>query len=483
MRPGVFSDAAPSRPPSRVSTRAMTAANGESACDECSSGLQTDEKIKGATQNLAMDSEDDQLNKAIAMSMSDSQTLPSQETGVHDFKAFGPATREHYETEKWAMTIAGPHTQEILLNPEPLDRKRSTNVPAFFKPSPSGHRLPALLKILHAIPMAREALLNRDIMLPDYGHDKDWWDGSAIKFLRIVNLDLDGRQVNNDDVIHETQRLMAFLDETERAYGSTDVLADIEDTGDFMNDKTVDFFQRWWKATSRSAPDAPLTNTFRSTGTKISPEVPQSEDFYCLVAKIDDEISGKGLTLYDALDHILWADKQEYEEVFLENVANVFTLEVGNQVAGGAGLGIEIPATWYADRYQPSSTKQVSDMLARKAKVHTELESQQKAHKSMTQCLHATDGTSIDATRLLSKATAYFEQTAAYRNATKEHSTSDRIAEDLDSDSAIPGQIAEGLRALTERISQKLKGFLIPYRYLMLADLIFSFRGCSRKRS
>lgn len=409
------------------------------------------------------------MKLAMAMSMGDSQTLPDQEMGVLEHNTLRPATREHYETEKWAMTVAEPQTQEIFLNPDPTDRKRVMGGPAFFKPSPAGHRLPALLKILHAIPMARETLLNRTYTLPDYGVDKDWWDGTPIKFLRVVNLDLEGRQVNSDDLLYESQRLMAFLDETERAYGSTDALAKLEVFKDSHIDKVTDFYVGWHDATFHSVPGAPLADVFKSVGTKVSMDNPQSEPFYCLNARIDGEIAGKGLTLHDVLGHVLWSDNQADEETYLEKVGDVFTLEVCNQVTNSSGLGIEVPATWYVDRYLPSFAKQIKNMLSRKAQASADWDAQEKAQAGMALYTGSPTGAYIDASRLLSRAITYFEQTADYRGAIDDSSKTNAGFENDPPTSKTVGELAQELKALEASIAAKMRGSCLKSWFSMIS--------------
>lgn len=425
-----------------------------------SKGNRTDCDHIGQHQDLAIGTEDEQVNRAMAMSMNESQTLPDQRVGGPDSRAFGPATRDNYDTDKWALTFAGPQTQEILLNPNPEERKRPKGAPAFLKPSSSGHQLPALLKILHAIPMAREALLHRKQLLPDYGFNKEWWDGTAIQHLRIVNVDLDGTHVDSDDILYEVQRLMAFLDETQRAYGSTELLTKL--AKEVFHNKVLDFFSAWDGAASRSAPDGPLVGIFKSKGTKTStqdPEMTQTEDFYCLMARIDDEISGKGLTLYDALDHILWADTREGEETYLEKLAEIFVFEISNLVAGSTSIGIEIPAIWYADRYLPSCTKQAKDMLHRKASIESELEAKQNALAAISQFANSLE-LKTNGIDLMSKAIEYLEQTVTYRAASNGDAMSDGSSQTSSANSGPCERITEQLKVVSHEITQRLKGML-----------------------
>ena len=405
--------------------------------------------------------EDEELNRAMAISMNESQTLPGQETGTIDYgkQTFGPATREHYDADNWAMVYPAAQTQEILLNPEPHDRKRQPNTPAFFKTPSTGHRLSALIKILHAIPMAREALLNRSLTLQDYGHEKDWWDGTPVKVLRIVNMDVNGRKITEDDLIYEAQRLMAFLDKTDRAYGSTNVLAGLEGIGLQDKGKASTFLSLWQAATTRFG--SPLADIFESVGTMSNPNAPENvrtEYVTHFNVRVDSETSGKGLTLYEALDHMMWADAKEDDEIYFQKVGDVFMLEVDNQVENVPGLGIEVPPIWYADRYLPSHMQEAKDMLARKTAVTNQLQNEEKLQTRISKFQKPVGGAQVDVTKLLAKATAYFERKKAYQDASKEPSVTEQPSQEhLGQSQAQDDPVANELRALTARISDKLK--------------------------
>ena len=386
-----------------------------------------------------------------------------QETGVVDTqsKTLRPATRGHYEPAQWALTIAGAQTQEILLNPEPNLRKRQRNVPAFIKPSPASHRLPALVTILHAIPMAREALLNRNHMLPDYGREKDWWDGTPVKLLRIVNVDSDGRYINENDIIYECQRLMAFLDETDRAYGSTDVLAGLEGLNGYESDKIAKFYGTWHSATAHIVTGSPLASVFESRGTKRNksdPTYTQSESFWCLNALIESDVAGQGFTLYEVIDRILWEDSNEEEETYFERAGEVLTIELANKVAEVPGLGIDIPAVLYLDRYLPSATALAKDMRDRKARVKADLLNKEVARSWMINAKTPSNEYEVGATGLLAMATAYFEQTTSYQKPYKRPMGAEEAPQYQGQTPGLSTKIADELKALTQRISQKLQG-------------------------
>ena len=389
------------------------------------------------------------------MSLTDSQTLPpQQETGVtYSNPNFGPATQAHYDSEKWAMTLPVAHTEEIILNPEPLDRKRKPGTPAFFRPTSSGHSLPAFIKILHAIPMAREALLNRDHTLGDYGRDTDWWDGTPVKVLRVVNVDDDGQDAGLEDVMYETQRLLAFLEETERAYGSADALASFYNLSSFPNNILARYLSAWRDATQLFAVDSPLVDTFTSRGLRRECVEPRDAEFVVLNVKIGKEVGGKGMTLYEAIDEVMWADAEE-GEVFLDQVGDVITFELENQCPNVPGLGIRIPAVWYSDRYLESSIQAADDMKARKVSVYARVEDVDRVQDLMTQFRNPKGDKTLGADDLVNKVTTYFQQTAAY----KDLDFADTNSADNNSRVNNLGRIMEELITLTKRVSTKLDG-------------------------
>jgi hypothetical protein len=178
------------------------------------------------------DNEDPELAQALQASM-EGQWGP-QETGVTGTHTspvnpnFAPAPAgKHYDPNQWALMPAPrAETKEITRHPPPQLRKREDGAPAFLRNSLVSYTLSGLLTIMHAIPSAREAFLLRCYLQDDYGHHPKWWDGEKIQSTRIIEVEDERlRFAEAEEQLIELQRIMAFLDRTDRAYGCIDSLA------------------------------------------------------------------------------------------------------------------------------------------------------------------------------------------------------------------------------------------------------------------
>ncbi|CRG87649.1 Polyphosphate kinase [Talaromyces islandicus] len=346
--------APPSRPPSRMNTNELLSDVKNNGMGRPSSGADSSGQKLSAAQL-----EERELQQAVAMSLGQDITT-HQESGViaTDDSHFGPANQEYYDENAWGMTLFNQNAREEIISPDPEDRQRGDNEPAFLRPSQDALFVGGFLTILHSIPIAREALLLRDKVLPDYGHDAQWWNGQPVKAPRIVSLDDPYAEYQDwEDVIHETQRLMAFLDSTKRAFGSTDALVSLKPIYHYDQEKGVErFLEGWQDAALNATPDNQLSMIFTSRAVRQpgSSEFDDSnsKEFFVLSALAP---TTNGQTLYDILDEAIWQDApaQELDDVWLDNVAEVLTIQLGN--ANNVPINVKIPSTFYPDRYMETS--------------------------------------------------------------------------------------------------------------------------------
>ncbi|RAL02071.1 uncharacterized protein BO80DRAFT_38367 [Aspergillus ibericus CBS 121593] len=404
------------------------------------------------------------------MAMSLNQNLGQQETGVTTNEAkFARATRDHYDEGAWAMTLFDSSAREIIISPDPADRRRRQDEPAFIRPAQDNMYLGGLLTILHSIPLAREAFMLRNRLLPDYGHDSQWWNGQPINLPKVVTIhDAQDGDTEWDDIIYEVQRITAFLDSTDRAFGSVDALASLKSMASYDSEGSAGrFLESWQNAAIRADPDNQLASVFSSTAYKRPLSIydtPLDKEFFLLDAFVEHD---HGQTLYDVLDRTMWSDRpgEDLDDVWLEHVAEVFTIKLeGNDKP----VDVKIPAVFYPDRYLSASRDLAREFRAQRLQVHEKifkLESLINRFSISKSVIHK--GTT--SSEILEKAAAAVSLTLP------KSLSNDTTAFTPDSANAEAQRLANELRAISNKIETKLKELEAKKQ-----DALESLRGYSK---
>ncbi|KAJ5672602.1 hypothetical protein N7507_001729 [Penicillium longicatenatum] len=455
--PRLPATAPPSRPPSRVNMHDAT--KGDRNDGGAANNTSGNSATTGTGQGLSLaEREEQELQQAVAMSLDPG--MGTQETGVtaaaSDSPAhFGKATRDHYEETAWAMTLFNETSQEVITTPDPDDRRKIDGEPAFIRPTQDNLYIGGFLTILHEIPLAREALLLRNKLLFDYGHDPQWWNGQPINLPKIVTVH-EGREDSDwEDPIHETQRLMAFLDSTERAFGSSDALAGLKQMNWFSSDSeeiVARFLETWHAAAVRADPDNPLVTSFMSQAYKKSPfddaDEPISKELFVFEPVVEQD---HGQTLYDVLDTAIWSDKpgEDLDDVWLEHVGDILVMKL-DSFEQAKSVNVTVPAVFYPDRYLSTCQGLARDMRTKK------LEAQEAVSKIEQQIQHYTTPPNpfVNLTRkeILEKAATAVP--VALKTAMD--GKSDKLTPEVARKRA--EQIPQQLQALAAKIEEKLRG-------------------------
>ena len=404
--------------------------------------------------------EQDEQNLQKAIDMSLGETLAGQEIGITDATGtrFGPATEAYYDNDKWAMTSARSHAQEILQNPDPEYRKREPGAPAFTKPSLTGNYIPPLITILHAIPMAREALLVRDHLIEDYGYNSEWWDGQPIETPRVVDADNPTEEPIQAELIYEIQRHMAFLDQTERAYGNAEALANFDELRRFrLSEIENELLQSWSEGVTKFLPNFELRGIFQNNASFDE----TIKNFFSLDLPLSEDMLDCGMTIYEALDDALWTAQRGAfsSSTFLTKVADVLVINAYRQNQRGSGLGIKIPAVWYADRYLQESISATEEMHRSKDSIAAEARAIDNAQVDLQkfQC-SGNISKVVDTDKLLNLAKSYFEVSPEDQVVDVTAKPEDPISFESESKKASYLKVAEELQAVVKRVGQKLDG-------------------------
>lgn len=329
---------------------------------------------------MSVEQEDAELQQAIAASVATSsmqspQPLP-QESGVADADTglphFGPANRTEYNQNEWAMITLNHEKPE----PDPSRRKREAGVPAFLRcrteHSWEKHRVGAILTILHSIPAARNALLRYGTPPSQgYGHNPEWWKGKAIVPPGVQAVHVAGELTWDDESkpkwSEELHRLMAFLDLTERSYGTADVLADSAPEGELSStDSERDFFD-FLRSDHDNLENVKSLITTCHLASIMDDEAPytQSDRFGMLDFPISKEQWTTAESIYSLwdrtfhMDYRNWTeDESETQFPLITEQAEILTMRL--TADDGLPKRIDIPEVFYIDRYVASNRAEIS---------------------------------------------------------------------------------------------------------------------------
>lgn len=307
------------------------------------------------------------MQRALALSVAD-HDWPAQETGVTGTRVteFGPATRTQYEAGQWDLVPAS-NTASI---PASAERKREPGAPGFLTCTGNG-KLGALLTIYHEIPLSRELFLDRLERPATYGFDAEWWQGKAID--SPVYGDDDSETASDaKKFTHELQRLMAFLDASDRAYASADALAQNrlvarEQASTVRGKDQEATFLSIWRTIYESR-EAMVEKLF-SVG--CTDDRYDAEAFAMLDLNFPNKFS-EHRTLYDVADDLLWprGTGDSSSSAYLSRVGDIIVFRLEGDENSKA---LEISPTWYPDRYTKENGQAAQEMRKQKGQIEQKL--------------------------------------------------------------------------------------------------------------
>ncbi|KAL6160318.1 hypothetical protein ACJBU6_01660 [Exserohilum turcicum] len=290
------------------------------------------------------------------------QSIENQESGVIGSNSnFRPATGDNYDTSQWALV---PTATEIIADPIPTQRKREEGQPAILKPSSNFNYLSSLIPILHSIPLFRNALLCPAILQNDYWMGEDWWRGSPTESARIFDDSIGRSEAHGLEIIYEAQRLMAFLDNTDRIYGSVNALlqteawAEAQSVVDDPDDDLLKFLVMWGFALQSHVPNIELNGVLRSTVNVAG----TTQESFALDTTVTRDQSRPDFSLYDVLDDTLFSSA--VGSAHIRDASNVLIIRLTSSNTEASDLGCRIPATLYIDRYLEKNKHVINGMYS-----------------------------------------------------------------------------------------------------------------------
>ena len=368
--------------------------------------------------------EDDDM--MTAMTMSQLASFQQQETGVvgrtGEEVKFGPATREHYDSMQWAMVPMDlSSASEIIPDAEVEQRLHAPGEPRFLKPLPNAEYIPNFLTICHEISGAREALLLRDHVVPDYGQDADWWKGTPIVRPRIVSADdeFSTQSDRQEDVLVEVQRITAFLENSARSYGSagalmhTDVMKSADVGTTHSRTALEAFIQNWILAARPKLQDADgdehLFTTTINVGTADDMQTTDMNLINMPVAIVGD---GR-VELSEVLDRLLWDTPggDALSSNHIVHPADILVMRLEQTDSSSTKLGVDVPPMFFVDKYLAENVEATRETRIEMAKTKQRITKIEQIEQKLRTWTSPTKGKSWDAGLMLQYTLGHFSRT------------------------------------------------------------------------
>lgn len=343
-----------------------------------------------------------------------------QETGVVGKDGadnqFGPATKEYYDASQWAMVPRTISSGEIIPDVDIEERKNLAGEPRLLKHIPEGDYLSNFLTICHAIAGARETMLMRDCTSSSYGQEGEWWRGNPISMPRIVHTDsgtpVDPEAGKSEEIIAEVQRLMAFLDCSDRSYASPGALTQTEaikdETPAITKSRTLleHFIQQWILAVRNKTDEN--VNVSGLFNTRTAAKSMDDDGDNLLFDLRTDPPDGEKADLTELMDGLLWSNDSLQEPNFIECPAEVLVIRVSHAHQNATQLQVDVPAELYLDKYLQDSINATMGMRQEIAAGKTRIKKIGEIEKKLTTWKHPRRNEQLDAKVLLEHAHGHF---------------------------------------------------------------------------
>lgn len=220
------------------------------------------------------------------------------------------------------------------------------------------------MMLLHEIPAARNFFLLLEGAHQSYGSNNQWWRGEVIR----PNTDAISDSWGSQDVVlvDELQRLVAFLDNTDRSYGTADGLC----LTTFLKEVTWDPTVRFYETLYNSSNSQELQRMWTNVKLESSDVEPRPQEFAVLEFRVPNQTADFLRNLYSQWDMLFWLN---HENAWLkspdEEMGQIAFIQVPSQVmtirVACDGLPIEIPEVLYIDRYLESNVDVARVMQAK----------------------------------------------------------------------------------------------------------------------
>lgn len=337
---------------------------------------------------------------------------------------FGPANRESYDQGNWAMVPSGGHETKLQASSTASERKRTPEgAPAFMIQGYSSHgqhNLGGLLTILHEIPLARNILLSLGEPQATYGYNREWWNGQEILpehiQAKLASGELRWGEQNESlpNLEAEIHRIMAFLDATDRGYGTVSVLADMIAAGRGAE-------KQFYEAIAVRNSDKIDALYHKAVLTEVQGDSTEEEEvasFGLLEMEHPRTDYSTIKTLYESLDHVMWNDALNWNEIhegskmaMFNKTGETFVVKVSGD---GPENSFDFPLEFHPEKYLSDRKTEAVRIQAAWVETKVQAERLRQAEQTLMMWRDDWNNKTYDKKDLVQKATAQWKTYREY---------------------------------------------------------------------
>jgi hypothetical protein len=286
--------------------------------------------------------------------------------------------------------------------------------------STGSNHLGGLLTLLHQIPLARNILLSLGEPAATYGHHREWWNGQEIipehVLAKLASGETEWGEHNESlpNLETEVHRIMAFLDSTERGYGTVSALTNMINAGRGAE-------KQFYETIAARNNDKIQQLTQVAALCEIQGDETTEEevaDFGLLEMEHPRSEYSTIKTLYEALDHVMWNDALTWNEIHegtkmaaFKQLGETLVLKVSGE---GPEVSFDIPLELYPEKYMLSRKEEAGRIQAAWAETKAQAERLRQAEQTLTTWKDDWDNKSYDKKDLIQKAAGQWETYQEY---------------------------------------------------------------------
>lgn len=308
----------------------------------------------------------------------------------------------------------------------------------------------------------------------DYGFDQEWWHGHPIAMPKIVSTaDQAPAQPEDDrhnELVMEMQRLMAFLDSSDRAYATIGALTQteaIKDNQGFSAGSLLELLLNSWRTAAlqciedgvscpydTASMKAAFERLFTSIVNTDDSEGMDNRHLGLVDLKVDTDPDKVGLTpLSELIGGHLWKNDVDINN-YIETPADVLVMRI-NQEKAGCNLGVDVPQEFHLDKFLKENIDVTQQLRRQMAQARARVDKIAQIEQKLSSWVLPTTGKRVDAKQMLKHTIGHFSGQNRKDIDEADQSNSAPLGHEVSEESqAIAAQLQQAMASVEDKLER-----------------------------